>query len=93
MDVNQSWVTFACQYRDDGWKECDLLQQGKNQKIGQQPNNGISSDDQRAVILSWILLARICSLRTVPFYFFSIPQHNKVKQAGSGKQRFIDSSF
>lgn len=65
----------------------------QQRQIGQQPNNGISSDDQRAVILSWILLARICSPLTVLFYFFSIPQHNKVKQAGSGKQRFIDSSF
>lgn len=58
----------------------------QQRQIGQQPNNGISSDDQRAVILSWILLARICSPRTVPFYFFSILQHNKVKQAAVGNK-------
>lgn len=30
MDVNQTWVTFACQYRDDGWEAGDLLHQGEN---------------------------------------------------------------
>lgn len=64
----------------------------QQRQIGQQPNNSISSDDQKAVILSWILLAQIPSPLTRSL-FFSVPQHNKVKQAGSGKQRFIDSSF
>lgn len=32
MDVNQTWMTFACQYGDDGWEDRDLLHQGENVK-------------------------------------------------------------
>lgn len=32
MDVNQTWMTFACQYRNDGWEDRDLLYQGENVK-------------------------------------------------------------
>lgn len=52
------------------------IQNEQWQQIGQQPNNSISSDDQRAVILSWILLARIPSplTRSLFFLFYSTTQ-------------------
>lgn len=53
------WMTFACQYGDDGWEDGDLLHQGENQKWEARTNKTTASkrwhprgDDRRPGILS-----------------------------------------
>lgn len=103
MDVNQTWMTFAGQYGDDGWEDGDLLHQGKNVKweagtnktTATKQNTNTLGDDLVWGSTAWTppFLVLLPSL-TPPYWFrsfFPAFKLNKVKWAGRRKQRFIDS--